>query len=65
MKKKKNAMLDFMSGYQNMEAKNTLENTRPSMREYKLINYKDVNEMSNIYNLRKNINFVRILHITI
>ena len=42
----------------NMEA-------RPPMRKYKLINYIDVNEMSNIYNLKKNTNFVRILHITI
>ena len=30
----------------NMEA-------RPPMRKYKLINYIDVNEMSNIYNLKK------------
>ena len=36
----------------NMEAKNTLENTG-HLRKYILINYIDVNEMSNIYNLKK------------
>ena len=37
----------------NMEAKNTLENTaRPPMKKSKVINYLDVNQMSNIYKLK-------------
>ena len=49
-KKKYNASLYVRRP--NMEAKNTLENTGHLCEKSKLINYLDVNQMSNIYKLK-------------
>ena len=45
-------MLDCMSGDQTWKRRICLR-TQVPMRKYLLINYIDVNEMSNIYNLKK------------
>ena len=48
MNNKKDVMLDFMSGDQNESEEYAWEH-RPPMRKNKLINYIDVNEMSNVF----------------